>query len=57
MQKMARGLKRLAIVWSEKGAKKMCRIVLKRFTDRAGWETWWHAADGLQLTYRGVKTI
>lgn len=61
MREVARRLKRLAFGWSEKGAQKMCRIVLKRFTDRAGWETWWHnrlrLTGAVQLTYRGIKAI
>jgi hypothetical protein len=61
MREIARRLKRMAFGWSERGAEKMCRIVLKRFTDRAGWEAWWQKklrlSGHVQLTFRGVKAL
>jgi transposase-like protein len=59
MREIARRLKRMAFGWSEQGAEKMTRIVLKRFTDRQGWEAWWKKRlrlnDNVLLVYRGVK--
>jgi hypothetical protein len=61
MREIARRIKRMAFGWSEKGAEKMTRIVLKRFTDRAGWEAWWKKRlalnDNVVLVYRGVKAL
>jgi len=59
MREIARRLKRIAFGWSEPGAEKMTRIVLKRFTDREGWEAWWKEKmrlnNNVLLVYRGVK--
>jgi hypothetical protein len=61
MREIARRLKRMAFGWSERGAQKMCRIVLKRFTDRAGWEAWWQKRlrlnGNVQLIFRGIKAL
>jgi hypothetical protein len=61
MREVARRIKRMAFGWSEKGAAKMTRIVLKRFTDREGWEAWWkkrlNLNDNVVMTYRGVKAL
>jgi len=61
MREIARRMKRMAFGWSEKGAEKMTRIVLKRFTDRTGWEAWWKKKlclnDNVLLFYRGVKVV
>jgi hypothetical protein len=61
MREVARRIKRMAFGWSDQGAEKMARIVLKRFTDREGWEAWWNnrlrLRDNVLLTFRGVKTI
>ena len=59
MREIARRPKRIAFGWSEPGAEKMTRIVLKRFTDREGWEAWWKEEmrlnNNVLLVYRGVK--
>jgi hypothetical protein len=51
----------MAFGWSERGAEKMTRMVLKRFTDQDGWEAWWRERLSLngnvQLTYRGIKAV
>ena len=41
MREIARRLKRMAFGWSEKGAAKMTRIIIKRFTSAAEWEEYW----------------
>ena len=41
MREIARRLKRMAFGWSEKGAAKMARIIIKRFTSAAEWEKYW----------------
>lgn len=41
MREIARRLKRIAFGWSEKGAAKMTRIVMKRFISAAAWEEYW----------------
>jgi len=61
MREVARRLKRLAFGWSERGAEKMTRIVLKRFTDRKGWDAWWNKRlrlnDNVLLVFRGAKVL
>jgi hypothetical protein len=61
MREIARRIKRMALGWSEKGAEKMTRIVLNRFTVRKNWEAWWknklQLNDNVWLIYRGVKVI
>ena len=41
MRELARRLKRMAFGWSEEGAAKMARIIIKRFTSANQWETYW----------------
>jgi len=41
MREVARRLKRIAFGWSEQGAAKMTRIVIKRFLDKDGWDEYW----------------
>jgi hypothetical protein len=41
MREIARRLKRMAFGWSEQGAAKMARIVLKRFTNKKAWDNYW----------------
>lgn len=41
MREVARRLKRIAFGWSEEGAAKMTRIVIKRFLDKKGWDDYW----------------
>lgn len=41
MREIARRLKRIAHGWSEAGAAKMTRIVLKRFTNKKAWDDYW----------------
>ena len=41
MRELARRLKRMAFGWSEQGAAKMARIIIKRFTSAGQWEQYW----------------
>jgi hypothetical protein len=41
MREVARRLKRIAFGWSQKGAAKMARIILKRFASRDDWNNYW----------------
>lgn len=41
MHELARRLKRMAFGWSEQGAAKMARIIIKRFTSADQWEAYW----------------
>ena len=41
MREIARRLKRMAFGWSEKGAAKMTRIIIKRFTSAVEREEYW----------------
>jgi len=41
MRELGRRLKKLAYNWSDHGAVKIARIVLKKFTDIKGWDDYW----------------
>ena len=43
MRELARRLKRMAFGWSEEGAARMARIIIKRFTSAGQWEKYWRA--------------
>ena len=59
MREIGRRLKRIAFGWSQRGAAKMARIIIKRITTAGEWEAYW--SDRLRITgnvvliYRGVK--
>ena len=41
MRELGRRLKKTAYGWSDKGATKIARIILKRFTNAKAWEDYW----------------
>jgi hypothetical protein len=41
MRELARRLKRMAFGWSDEGAAKMARIIIKRFTSADQWDKYW----------------
>jgi len=41
MRELARRLKRMAFGWSEEGAARMARIIIKRFTSAEQWDKYW----------------
>jgi hypothetical protein len=41
MREIGRRLKKIAFGWSEKGAAKMARIIIKRITSAGEWEAYW----------------
>jgi hypothetical protein len=43
MRELGRRLKRIAFGWSERGAAKMARIIIKRITSAREWTAYWHA--------------
>ena len=61
MREMARRLKRIAFGWSEDGAAKMARIILKRITSAGRWEEYWKKRlridDNVILAFQGAKVI
>jgi len=52
-------LKKIAFGWSEKGAAKMARIIIKRITSANEWDEYWkkrlRIEDNVILIYKGVK--
>jgi hypothetical protein len=60
MRELARRLKRMAFGWSEPGAAKMARIIIKRFTSANQWEAYWKKRLRIQgnviLTIRNITT-
>jgi hypothetical protein len=59
MRELARRLKRMAFGWSEEGAAKMARIIIKRFTSAGQWEEYWRDRLRIQgnvmLVLRSIK--
>jgi len=59
MRELARRLKRMAFGWSEEGAAKMARIIIKRFTSASQWEKYWRKRlriqDNVLLVLRAIK--
>jgi transposase-like protein len=40
-RELARRLKKIAYNWSDRGAEKIARIILKKFTDKKSWDQYW----------------
>jgi hypothetical protein len=61
MRELARRLKRMAFGWSEEGAAKMARIIIKRFTSAGQWEKYWkkklRIKGNVALVLRSIKAI
>jgi len=59
MRELARRLKRMAFGWSEEGAAKMARIIIKRFTSAGQWEKYWkdrlRIQDNVILALKSIK--
>ena len=59
MREIARRLKRMAFGWSEDGAAKMARIIIKRFSSAGQWEKYWcdrlRIQDNVMLVLRSIK--
>jgi hypothetical protein len=47
IRELARRLKKIAYNWSDKGAGKMARIILKKFTSKKEWEAYWKEKLGI----------
>jgi len=59
MRELARRLKRMAFGWSEEGAAKMARIIIKRFTSAGQWDKYWcdklRIQDNVLLVLKSIK--
>jgi len=59
MRELARRLKRMAFGWSEEGAAKMARIIIKRFTSAGQWKKYWRdrlrIQDNVILVLKTIK--
>jgi len=59
MRELARRLKRMAFGWSQEGAAKMARIIIKRFTSAGQWEKYWQdklrIQDNVMLILKSIK--
>jgi hypothetical protein len=55
MRELGRRLKRIAFGWSERGAAKMARIIIKRVTSAREWTAYWHAR--LRITGKVTLTL
>jgi len=61
MRELGRRLKRIAFGWSDAGAAKMARILIRRLTNWEEWEEYWRRrlrVEGkVMLIFRGVKVL
>jgi hypothetical protein len=61
MREIGRRLKRIAFGWSEAGAAKMARIIIRRFCSAEQWTNYWKTKLGLTgkviIQLRGVKIV
>ena len=61
MREIGRRLKRIAFGWSEAGAAKMARIIIRRFCSAEQWTTYWKTKLGITgkviIQFRGVKIV
>jgi len=61
MREIGRRLKKIAFGWSEKGAAKMARIIIKRITNAGEWEKYWsdrlRLNGNIVLVFRGAKAL
>lgn len=61
MRELGRRLKRMAFGWSESGAAKMARILIKRICDPEQWNSYWknrlRIVGNVLISFRGAKTV
>jgi hypothetical protein len=61
MREIGRRLKKMAFGWSEIGAAKMARIIIKRITSVGEWEKYWNERlrlnGNVMLAFRGAKAL
>jgi hypothetical protein len=61
MREIGRRLKRIAFGWSEAGAAKMARIIIRRICSHEQWTDYWKAKLGITgnviVQFRGVKSV
>lgn len=61
MREIGRRLKRIAFGWSEDGAAKMARIIIRRICNEEQWEEYWKKKLGITgkiiVQFRGAKVV
>jgi transposase-like protein len=61
MRELGRRIKKIGFGWSEEGASRMCRILLRRISDPAEWERWWEQklaiVGNVIFLLRNVKAV
>ena len=61
MRELGRRIKKIGFGWTEEGAAKMCRILIRRISDPAEWERWWEQKLGIVgnvlFTLRELKVV
>ena len=61
MRELGRRLKRIAFGWSQAGAAKMARILIKKICDPQQWEAYWKEKLGItgkvRIQFRGAKVV
>jgi len=61
MRELGRRIKKIGFGWSQEGAAKMCRILIRRISDPEEWERWWEQKLGIAgnviFTLRELKVV
>jgi transposase-like protein len=61
MRELGRRIKRIGFGWTEEGAARMCRILIRRITEPEAWEQWWKEklgiVDNVIFTLREMKLL
>lgn len=61
MREVTRRLKKVGFNWSDRGAEKMTRIVVRQICDDEAWQAYWNnrmnIAGNVELIYQGVQLI
>ena len=61
MRELGRRIKKIGFGWSEEGAAKMCRILIRKISDPEEWERWWEQKLGIAgnviFTLRELKVV
>ena len=55
MRELGRRLKRIAYGWSARGAAKMARIILKKFTQQEEWDAYWKEKTKTQIPHFFIR--
>lgn len=55
MRELGRRLKKIAYGWSDRGAEKMAKIILRKFTRQAEWDAYWKEKTNTQVPHFQIR--